>query len=102
VVSSPKVDQDQQVKAAESLLFEQGESQGALVILNQLLSDENQLVDSTGDALPVVRPYLQYLLGLAYEMSGDETNAVLAYWTLWHDFPIHPLSYVVQQKLALK
>jgi hypothetical protein len=49
--------------------------------------------------LPTVRPYLLYLQGLAYEMSGEGSKAIEAYWTLWHDFPIHPLSYVVQQKL---
>jgi hypothetical protein len=102
VVSSPQLDQDQQVRAAESLLLEKGEPKGAIEILSQLLREETELIDQEAqeyDAPHQVRPYLQYLLGLAYEMNGDEQNAVIAYWNLWHDFPQHPLSYVVQQKL---
>jgi hypothetical protein len=41
-----------------------------------------------------------YLVGLAYELSGSEQDAVLAYWNLWETFPHHPLSYLAQQKLA--
>ncbi|MBN1665840.1 MAG: hypothetical protein JW862_02085 [Anaerolineales bacterium] len=100
--SSPLIDQDQQIQNVESLMFLENDPEAAVIILNQLLDEENTLLDRgfmVHDQLPKVRPYLQYLLGLAYEMSGDETNAVLAYWTLWRDFPIHPLSYVAQQKL---
>jgi hypothetical protein len=98
VASSPWIDQNRQVQAAESLLFERSDPQEALEILVQLLSEENESID--GEMQKFDTPYLQYLLGLAYEMSGDEQSAVSAYWTLWHDFPLHPLSYVVQQKLA--
>ena len=48
---------------------------------------------------PRLRPYLLYLLGLAYERSGDETNAVQAYWQLWHDYPASPYSLAAQSKL---
>ena len=100
-VSSPQLDQDEQIHAAEWLLFEQNDPQAALVILNTLLDDETQLVEWGYGDLPRIRPYLQYLLGLAYEMSGDQQNAILAYWSLWNSYPLHPLSYVVQQKLEL-
>ena len=43
-----------------------------------------------------------YLLGLAYELSGDEANAVDAYWTLWQTFPESPYALLAQAKLELK
>jgi hypothetical protein len=102
VISSPQFDQDEQVQAAENFLFETSDPQAAIDILMPLLGEENELIDmemQKYDALPETRPYLQYLLGLAYEMNGDKENAILAYWTLWNDFPIHLLSYIVQHKL---
>ncbi|MFZ6029818.1 MAG: hypothetical protein ACOYYS_19055 [Chloroflexota bacterium] len=104
VIDSPQHDQEQKIRAAESLLFEKANPAGALEILQPLLNEENRylLLDEdakTYDSLPLVQPYLQYLLGLAYEMSADERSAIAAYWSLWQDFPLHPFSYVVQQKL---
>ena len=103
VVSSPQVEQDQKIQIAENLLFGKNDPKGALIILEELLYNWHNIIDmdaQKNDDLPVVQPYLQYLLGLAYEMSGDEQNAIISYWTLWHDFPLHPLSYVIQQKLG--
>lgn len=40
-----------------------------------------------------------YLLGLAYERSGDQANAVRTYWQLWHDYPANPYSLAAQSKL---
>ena len=45
---------------------------------------------------------VRYLLGLAYEMSGDDANAVSAYWQLWHDFPYEPFSVLAQSKLQVR
>jgi hypothetical protein len=36
---------------------------------------------------PFYRPYLRYLLALAYEMNGQPEPAKLAYFRLWRDFP---------------
>jgi hypothetical protein len=102
VTNSPQLIQDQQVQQAESLIFDKANPIAATKVISQLLSLENNLLDfdmTEYNRLPTVRPYLLYLQGLAYEMSGEEPKAIEAYWTLWHDFPIHPLSYVVQQKL---
>jgi hypothetical protein len=105
-ISSVQIEQDKQIRTVEDLLFEQDDFSGAIDALNQLLEYPWLLIADERSQqygnLPSIRPYLQYILGLAYEMSGDETNAVLAYWTLWHDHPIHPLSYIVQQKLERK
>lgn len=103
VVSSPEYDQDQKIQAVEGLLFEKGDPQGAIEILTAILEDNSyHIVEPQVNAyndLPEVQPYLQYLLGLAYELDGQEAKAASAYWALWHEHPQHPLSYVVQQKL---
>jgi tetratricopeptide (TPR) repeat protein len=96
VVSSPQINQDQQFLVAESFLFDQGNPEAAIELLDKMLTPIPWHVDI--NALKY-EPYLQYLLGLAYEMNGNKEDAVLAYWNLWHDFPLHPLNYVVQQKL---
>jgi len=43
--------------------------------------------------------FSQYLLGLAYELSGDEINAVAAYLKLWRDYPNSPYAIMAQAKL---
>jgi hypothetical protein len=100
--SYPEFEQEQQILAAENTLFNNAKPLEAIVILNKLLSNEYELIDTDADAyknLPTVRPYLLYLLGLAYEMSEDQKGAVDTYWALWNKYPRHPLSYVVQQRM---
>ncbi len=103
--SYPEYEQEQQVLRVEELLFNQGNPQAAIGILDGLLSNDHELLDSDVDAyhsLPTVRPYLLYLLGLAHEMKGDRQEALTSYWTIWHDYPLHPFSYVVEQRLINK
>jgi hypothetical protein len=45
---------------------------------------------------------LMYLLGLAYELTGDEANAVKTYWNLWHDYPETAYARLAESKLELK
>lgn len=102
VVSSPRYNENQQIQEAENLLFNENDPEAAIEIIDSLLNKPFIILDAASleyDSLPNVQPYLQYLLGLAYDMAGDEQNAIIAYWNLWNDYPIHPLSYVVQQKL---
>lgn len=95
VVASPAYNQGQALQKIEDLLFVQQNPVAASASISELLSTTST---PYGD-LPTVEPYLWYLQGLAYEMQGETPKAIEAYWTLWHEFPIHPLSYVVQQKL---
>jgi len=44
-------------------------------------------------------PAFYYTLGLAYELSGEEKNAVNTYWQLWRDYPESPFSQIAQFKL---
>jgi hypothetical protein len=45
-----------------------------------------------------LKPYVQYLLGVAYEMARQPDQA---YRDLWNDYPSNPFTYVGQQRLAL-
>jgi hypothetical protein len=100
--SYPEFEQEQQILGVENILFNHAKPLDAITTLNQLLSNEYDLLDTQMDAynsLPIVRPYLLYLLGLAYEMSENQEGAVDTYWALWNEYPLHPLSYVVQQRM---
>jgi len=44
-------------------------------------------------------PYFMYLLGLAYELNGDQTTAVATYWELWHKYPSSAYARLVVVKL---
>lgn len=46
--------------------------------------------------------YRAYLLALAYELSGDEAQAVQIYWQLWYDSPGSPYALLARAKLAAK
>lgn len=73
-----------------SYIFDYQEPEKAIPLLLQLINPPEQ------DPRPL------YLLGLAYELSGDETSAVDAYWTLWQTFPESPYALLAQAKLELE
>ncbi|MBK8900339.1 MAG: tetratricopeptide repeat protein [Anaerolineaceae bacterium] len=41
-----------------------------------------------------------YLLALAYELSGQEQQAVETYWQLWHDFPEDSFAIMARRKVV--
>jgi hypothetical protein len=43
---------------------------------------------------------LIYLIGLAYELHGDDHEAVKVYWSLWQKYPQSPFTILVRKKLA--
>ena len=77
------------VDKAEAALLEQWQPQEAIPLLQSIL-----------DEMP--SPRLMYLLGLSYEMAGEEEQAVQRYWELWHTHPESPYASLAQAKLALK
>jgi hypothetical protein len=96
--------QEENISRAERALYFDDDPAMAVDILSHLLSArivENFLWDNgAGITIPPrVRPYTEYLLGLAYERAGDPQNAARAYWQLWHDFPACPYSLAAQSKL---
>lgn len=48
---------------------------------------------------PSYCPDFYYLLGLTYELSGDQGSAVRTYWQVWRDYPNNPFAQMVQFKL---
>jgi hypothetical protein len=97
--------QQQGIEAAEKALFEANDPVKAIQVVQPLLKGKiMDPVTSWAEGNYVsgpsrTRPYLMYLLGLAYERTGDEVNAVRAYWQLWHDFPDNPYSFAARRKL---
>lgn len=45
-------------------------------------------------------PETYYLLALAYELSGQEQQAVETYWQLWRDFPDDSFAIMARRKLV--
>jgi hypothetical protein len=93
--------QEANVRQAEQDLYFNQNPGRAVMILNGLLKAqiwENYVW--SGGTLPRLRPYLLYLLGLAYERSDNPSGAVGAYWTLLHDYPASPYSLAAQSKLV--
>jgi hypothetical protein len=68
---------------------------GALPELEQIVAN----VEETPGVRAVDQPGLFYLLGLAYELTGDDTRAASTYWSLWHDFPDSAYALMAQRKL---
>jgi hypothetical protein len=99
--------QQQTIEEAEHALFESSQPEVAISLLQQLLAGEiRETVTSANEngliyGPPFTSTYLQYLLGLAYELSGDEVNAVQTYWKLWHDYPESPYSLLARRKLIV-
>jgi hypothetical protein len=99
--------QQQTIEAAGLALFESSHPEDAISLLQQLLAGEiRETVTSRNEngwiyGPPFTRTYILYLLGLAYELSGDEANAVQTYWQLWHDYPDSPYSLLARRKLVV-
>jgi hypothetical protein len=96
----PLLSQDEKIAWVEQALFESGDMPEALGILNDLLAGPIiELRHTSNDEPDRVKPRLLYLLGLAHELSGDERDAVQAYWQLWHDYPDNPYTLMARRKL---
>ena len=88
---------DEAITQAETLLFQEGDFEAAIPILTAVLTELN-----AAEELTWAIPRSLYLLGLAYELSDDETNAVDTYWSLWQTYPESPYALLAQAKIELK
>jgi tetratricopeptide repeat protein len=96
----PLLSQDEKIARVEQALFETGDIPEALGLLKDLVAGPIVAPRYSSDNEPDrVKPRLLYLLGLAYELSGDERAAVQAYWQLWHDYPHNPYTLMARRKL---
>lgn len=97
---SPYYEQAVAIREIRHILFDLADAQTALPLLETLLSSEiiEPSLDSTN---PLVKPQLLYLLGLAYELTNNETEAIQTYWQLWQTYPDNPYAQIAQSKLKL-
>lgn len=79
----------------EYMIFEENDPEGVIDLLKPILPLFNNWdVDWSHDGAK-----LYYLHGLAYELTGDEANAVQTYWTLWRKYPESPYAVMARYKL---
>ncbi len=103
LLSSPIFEQQKQIQQIEESLFEEREPATAIAGINALLDSNYPLWDRLeNDEEPRVKPYLEYLLGVAYELAGDPDQALQAYYLLWREFPNSPYTDIVRERLVLK
>ena len=79
------------------MILQEGDFEAAIATLTAVLTELN-----TAEELTYAIPRTLYLLGLAYELDGDEINAVHTYWGLWQNYPESPYALLAQAKLELK
>ena len=82
----------------EDEIFENNHPEAAIPVINRIL---DYLLNEEGEVSFYFDRYL-YLLGLAYEYSGDSVAAIEAYWRLWHDFPVSQYAVMASYKLELR
>lgn len=84
--TSPAYEQAMAIREIRQMLFVSPDAPTAVTLLETLLS--GGIIEQGQDVgLPLVRPRLLYLLGLAYELSHRETEALHTYWQLWQEYP---------------
>jgi hypothetical protein len=64
--------------------------------------DPNAYDSSDSYLVKYTLPYRTYLLGLAYELNGDEHNAAQTYYNLWQTYPESPFTVIARHKLEKK
>jgi hypothetical protein len=77
---------------AESLLLTESDPAQAIPLLMGILAEPEKEHED-------FFPRLYYLLGLAFELMGDDQSAVNAYWQLWRDYPASPYVLMVHAKI---
>jgi hypothetical protein len=84
--------QKEQAIASEAALLERWQPEEAIPLLKTIARDTTY----------PDQPRNLYLLGLAYELAGDEVHAVQTYWKLWRSYPESAYARLAQAKLELR
>jgi hypothetical protein len=93
---------------AERLFFHEQDFPAAILFIEKFLADappEPRVArfcqDDICEYLPAwYRPYMRYLLAVAYELSGQPAKAVIVYYLLWQDEPDHIFGNAARLKLV--
>ena len=96
----PEYEQAKAIQEIRHTLLDLGDAQTAVTLLETLLAGE--IIEQGPDyGIPLVKPRLLYLLGLAYELTNNEISAIQTYWQLWQDYPDNPYTQLPKSKLEL-
>jgi hypothetical protein len=102
--SDPQL-QSERLRAVETQLFGQQDYRGAIAVIQSWLKEG--VSDPVAYGYPPPKPnayvssYLRYLLGLAYEQSGQPELAVQIYYELWKENR-NVFGYLASQRLQPK
>jgi len=94
---------------AEKLIFQDHDFPQAILYINKFLVQappepkvESSCVYGRCDYYPEwYRPYIHYLLAMAYEMSGHVDQARDTYFALWHDYPANIFGLAAEHRLVI-
>jgi hypothetical protein len=96
---SPDYEQVMAIQEIRHILFDLRDAPTALTLLQTLLSGE--IIENGPDhGIPLVRPQLLYLLGLAYELTNNELAAIHTYQQLSQAYPDNPYSQIAKSKFV--
>jgi len=97
-IITPEYEQYAMIQEIEHNLFELRDTQTAVTLLEALLSGE--IIEKGPDYnIPLIRPRLLYLLGMAYELTDNENQAVQTYLELQQTYPDNPYTQLAKSKL---
>jgi hypothetical protein len=95
---SPEYEQAMAIQEINHALFDLEDAQTTITLLEALLSSE--IIEHGPDyGIPLVKPRLLYLLGLAHELTNNEIDAIQTYWELWQAYPDSPYTQLAKSKL---
>lgn len=86
----------------KALLVDQNPAEAQSLILSLMrggINEEPPDRYSSEKFVPRIRPYLTYLLGLTYELTGEPAKAAQTYYQLWRDHPENPYAIIAREKL---
>jgi hypothetical protein len=91
----------------EQMIFQEHDYASAISAIQQFLAEApTEYLETSSCTLDVCEYYPQryypgmyYLMGVAYEMSGQPEQAARAYYILWRDYPDSPYALLAQNKL---
>jgi hypothetical protein len=85
----------------EELLFVEQNPQAVIDELEPWFKSINPATEDSWESYFIENtlPYRTYLLGLAYELNGEEQKAVETYYDLWQTYPESPFTIIARYKL---
>jgi hypothetical protein len=102
---SDPLPQAERIRKIEDQLFTQQNDQSAIDLIDSWLDEGVSDPEDAGyppQSNDYTRSYLRYLLGLAFERSGQPEKAVQTYYELWKDNPPNVFGYLASTRLERK